>query len=170
MYQLSLGEEELVPSNTNVISSHVVYRIKENEDGSRKLKARLVPHGNRDVERNSIRKDSSIAQFEVIRFLLFTVTPLGFWFSMADIQGAYLQSGPITREIYVRPPKEWNGNRGIQWKLMKLPYRIVETSRQRATTIANWMLFAGGLMKVYGINQIYIRRNGRGHIKLALYG
>lgn len=96
----------------------------------RKLKGRLVPHGNRDNERGDIRKDSSTAQFDVIRLLLCLTTFLGLRLGLADVKGAYLQSGPIQRELYVRPPREWKGPRGILWKLTKLPYGIVEAGRQ----------------------------------------
>lgn len=125
--------EKDVPREANIITSHVVYKVKTDEQGERELKARIVPHGNRDLEKDSIRKDSATAQLCVIRLLLSIVTFLGFRLGFADIKGAYLQSGPIQRQIYVRPPKEWQGTRGrlskILWKLTKLPYGIVEAGR-----------------------------------------
>ena len=50
-----------LPAHANVISSHVIYKVKTSEDGSRTLKPRIVPHGNRDSEKDEIRKDSSTA-------------------------------------------------------------------------------------------------------------
>lgn len=57
------------------------------------------------------------------------VTFLRFHIGTAAIAGAYLQSGPIKRQIFGRPPREWNGPRGILWLLTKLPYGIVEARR-----------------------------------------
>ena len=123
-----------------MISSHVVYKVETSENGSKTLKARIVPHGNSGNEKENIRKDSSTAQFDDIRLLLVVTTLLGMRLTMADIKGAYLQGGPIQREIFVRPPREWGGQRGRLWKLKKLPYRIFEAGRQWAKTIEERIL------------------------------
>ena len=128
-------DDSSVPPNANVISSHTINKVKTSEDGTQTLKARIVPHGNRDRQKDNIRKDSSTAQFDVIRILLTAVTFIGMRLALADIKGAYLQSGPIQREIYVRPPREWKGSRGKLWRLTKLPYGIVEAGRQWAKTV-----------------------------------
>ena len=147
-----------------MITSHVVYKLKSDEEGKKVLKARIVPHGNHDAEKDEIRKDSSTAQLFVIRLLLSIVTFLGFLLGMADIKGAYLQSGPIKREIYVRPLREWEGSRSTLWKLTKLPYGIVEAGRQWQKTIEAWMLGPGKLERVFGIGQLFVRRNIQGKI------
>lgn len=161
-------DEAEVPTKANVIPSHVVYKVKTSEDGSQVLKARIVPNGNRDSEKDDVRKDSSTAQFDVIRLLLAVTTFLGMRLAMADVKGAYLQSGPIRREIYVRPPREWKGQRGTLWRLTKLPYGIVEAGRQWAKTVEEWMLTEGGLQRLHGLNQLYVRRNGLGTIILIV--
>lgn len=152
-----------VGNDANVVTSHVVYKIKTDELGERKLKARIIPHGNEDAEKGEIRKDSSNAQLSIIRLLLSLVTFLGFAIKTADIKGAYLQSGPIKRDIYVRPPREWYFNhrykKGTLWKLIKLPYGIVEAGRQWMLTIEHWMLTAGGMSRVFGISQLFVKRN-----------
>ena len=161
-------DDSILPLRANVISSHVIYKVKTSEDGSHTLKARIVPHGNKDVYKDDIRKDSSTAQFDVIRILLAAVTFLGMRLAMADIKGAYLQSGPIQREIYVRPPREWTDARGKVWKLTKLPYGIVEAGRQWAKTIEDWMLNRVGLQRIKGLNQIYVLRDSVGKISLIV--
>lgn len=45
--------------------------------------------------RNSVRKDSATAQFDVIRMILTIVTFLPVRLGLVDISGAYMQSGPI---------------------------------------------------------------------------
>ncbi len=160
--------EKEVPAESNVISSHVVYKIKTSESGERKLKARIVPHGNRDKEKNDIRKDSSTAQFDCIRLVLSIAAIFNFRLALADLKGSYLQSGPIKRDIFVRPPKEWNGDRGLLWKLTLLPYGIAEAGRQWATTIEQWMIDAYGMQRVFGISQIYIVKDHQGTLSLIV--
>ena len=155
--------EKDVPRHANIITSHVVYKIKTSENGTRTLKSRIVPHGNRDDDKDSVRKDSATAQLNVIRLLLSLVTFLGFRMGTADIKGAYLQSGPIQRTIYVRPPREWHQkhatDRKTLWKLTKLPYGIVEAGRQWQKTVEDWMLSDGGLQRAYGLSQLFFRKN-----------
>ena len=157
-----------MPKHANVISSHVVYKIKKQDDEMLILKARLVPHGNNDNDKDSIRKDSSTAQFHVIRLLLSIATFIGLRLGTADISGAYLQSGPIKRTIFVRPPREWRGDRSKIWKLTKLPYGIVEAGRQWQKVIERWMLDNAKLDRVVGVSQLYVKRIKNGHITLLV--
>lgn len=145
-----------------------MYKVKTDEDNNRALKGRIVPHGNRDDEKDDVRKDSSVAQFFAIRLLLCISTLLGLRLAMADIKGAYLQSGPIKRTIYVRPPREWRGTRGMLWKLLKLPYGIVEAGRQWQKVIEDWMLTTGKLLRIRGISQLYLQRDDTGKIILLV--
>lgn len=39
-------QDRNIPRNANVISSHVVYKLKTDELGTSRLKSRIVPHGN----------------------------------------------------------------------------------------------------------------------------
>lgn len=39
-----------IPTNRNVIESHVFYRIKCNDDRTKYCKARIDPHGNEDLD------------------------------------------------------------------------------------------------------------------------
>lgn len=94
------------------------------------MKARIIPHGNRDNQKDEIRKDSCNAPLFIVRLFLSVATFMGFRIGTEDIKGAFLQSGLITRDIYVRPPHEWNSERDIFWKLLKLPYGIADAGRQ----------------------------------------
>ena len=48
-----------VPKNSNTMTSHVIYKVKENDDGSFKMKARIAPQSNKDKEKQMLRTDSS---------------------------------------------------------------------------------------------------------------
>lgn len=118
-YESKQGREIL--PYANIVASHVIYKVKTDEEGVRTLKARIVPHGNRDNEKDNARKDSASTQLNVICLVLSISIILGFKLATTDIKGAYLQSGPIRRIIYVRPSVEWYSTpaytRGILWKL-----------------------------------------------------
>ena len=144
-----------------MITSHVVYKLKSEEDGSRKMKARIVLHGNYDDDKESQRSDSSNAPLFVVRMLLSLVTFMGFRLGTAHFKGAYLQSGPITRDIYLPPPRDWCSLmglcRGLLWKLLKLSYGIVEAGRQWQKVVEQWMLSEGGLERLFGMSQLYVK-------------
>ena len=119
-----------LPRHSNVISSH--HFFLEKVDGKKnefRLKCRLVPHGNRDRDKDILRTDSSTAQFPDISLVLSLAALHGFVLATLDIEGAYLQSGLLNREIYMRPPLRFCKSRSIVWKLLKATYGLVEADR-----------------------------------------
>lgn len=62
-----------------------------------RLKECILQHGNRDIEKDDIRKDSSTAQLDVLILMLTILTFLPFRIGIVDMKGEYLQSGPIRR-------------------------------------------------------------------------
>lgn len=165
-------EDTDVPRNSNIISSHVLYKVKVDEDDNKKMKARICPHGNRDLEKNNIRNDSTNAQFDMIRLLLFLSLMFSFRLGGLDVKGAYMKSGDITRLLYVRPPKEltniYESMRGKLWRLLRLPYGISEAGRQWALVIEFWLISDMGFQRVRGASQLYIKRDRSGEIILIL--
>ena len=47
-----------VRENSNVIASHVIYKVKANDNESLKMKAPIVPHGNKCKDRFELKTDS----------------------------------------------------------------------------------------------------------------
>ena len=118
------------PRNASIISSHNFFQTKINGSPDRlKLKCCLVPHGNKDSEKELLRTDSSNAQFPVIRLVLSLETILRFAVSSIDITGAYIQAGETQRDIYMRPPPKWSTYPGELWKLEKPAYVLVDSGR-----------------------------------------
>jgi Reverse transcriptase (RNA-dependent DNA polymerase) len=154
-----------IPARSNIISSHHFLRVKL-ESGTYRLKCRMVPHGNRDREKDGIRKDSATAQFCIIRLLLRLAVLLKFRFSSLDISGAYLQAGPIQRDIYVRPPPGWSP-RNVLWRLTRPAYGIVESGRLWQLAIEEW-LTKQGFSHVNGLSQFFVLRSSDGQILLLL--
>lgn len=131
------------------------------------MKARNVLHGNRDRDRFSVRRDSSSADLAVIRLVVSIGVLLGFCFGTADVKGAYMQSGPAKRDIFMRPPKEYR-SRGNIWKLLRLPYGIVEAGRQWLCVIEDWMMNVYFMERVHGIDQLLVLKLPDGSIGLMV--
>lgn len=160
-------DEDTVPRSANKIGCHTVYKVKDAPDGNGELymKARNVLHGNRDKDRFNVRRDSASADLCVIRLVISIGLILGFSFGTADVKGAYMQSGPAKRDIYVRPPKEFRA-RGKIWRLLRLPYGIVEAGRQWLCAIEDWMINVYKMERVFGVDQLFIFRIPDGTIGL----
>lgn len=154
-----------VDKNANVFSSHVVYKVKDGDDGQLKLKGRLVLHGNRDKDRFAVRRDSASADLSIVRLLLSLALILDFDIATADVKGAYMQSGPIKRELYVRPPKHI-AHRNVLWKLLRLPYGIVEAGRQWFCAAENWLTTVYGLTRIHAVDQLFYKQGGDGRVVL----
>lgn len=72
-----------------------------------------------------------------------------------------MQSGPAKRYIVLSSPKKFR-SRGNIWKLLRLPYGIVQGGRQWLCSIEGWMLNNHNMERVHGIYQLFILR---GHDK-----
>lgn len=148
-----------------MIGSHMVYKVKTDEQGRLKLKARICPHGNGDAEKDEVLKDSTTAQLDIIRIVFTISTLVPFKTGFVDINGAHLQSGPIRRDIYVRPPKELDFSRpGRIWNLAKPPYGITEAGRQWTMTLEGRLLEDTSLERAFGVSQMFIKMGSNGEL------
>ena len=143
-----------IPPGANIVGSHVVYRIKKDESAHYKFKARLLVHGNEDIEKEDIRTDAATAYLTAIRLILSMSVCYRFHLGQIDIKAAYFQSGPIQRRIYVRPPRELLLFRTL-WMFLSLPYGIVEAGRQWQLTPDDF-LHAIGLVQVQSMPQCFV--------------
>ena len=138
---MSIIRKDQIPQRAVVISSHVVYRFKN--DGS--LKARIVPHGNRDPYRDCFRSDSPCMRPELLRLACSLAAEKRWTIAQIDIKSAYLQADGYNREIYVRPPRE-DGDDAHLWLLLAPAYGIRESGRL-------WHLTSDSALKDFGLNQ-----------------
>lgn len=95
--------ESKVGISENFVHCPVGYKMKTHEDGSLSIKGRICPHVNRDKKKDKIRKDSTNAQFDVIRLLLCFSCHARVSNRRTDVK-AFMKSGHFTRHLYVRPP------------------------------------------------------------------
>jgi len=113
-----------VPENANVITSHVIYKVKLNDDGSFKMKARIAPHGNKDKERDQLKSDSASCPPTGIRMLLSIAAIMKWPLSKIDFTSAFLQTGEAQRDVYVIPPRECK-DKNKCWLLLTAAYGLV---------------------------------------------
>ena len=156
-----------LPHDANTISSHTLFKWKDDGTPYRKLKARIVPHGNKDTEKQNQRTDSPSIKPEVMKLILSLAAENGYSICLADIKTAFLQTQGINREIYVKPPREANAHRNTYWKLKKTTYGLVDGP-------IVWFNYAQGILKEYGITfsavdkTLGVKKDNNGKIELVL--
>jgi Reverse transcriptase (RNA-dependent DNA polymerase) len=98
-----------------------------------------VLHGNEDNQKDEVRKDTQAPRFIAIRILLTFAALHKFQIASLDIKGAYLQSGPCKRYVFVRPPNEWPRARGVVWKLLKLRHGLPDACHKWQVVIDDFL-------------------------------
>lgn len=157
-----------MPDDANILSTHFVFRINKSEQGERTLKARLVVHGNRDEEKDEVSKDAIAADMMMTRLVLALGTIMKFSFGVTDIKGAFMQSGPANRDIYIIPPAGYKKKRQIYWKLLALAYGVCDAGRQWLKTSDNWIIRDMGMKRLAGAHQLFAKRNEDGKLTLIV--
>jgi Reverse transcriptase (RNA-dependent DNA polymerase) len=155
--------EEAGPT-ANILTSSSFYKIKAEQEGFR-MKCRLVPHGNKDNEKGSLRTDSATSQSATIRMVLVLAMMLWFRLGTIDVVAAFLQSVPLLRSVYIRPPRGWC-TRGALGKLLKPAYGLVESGRLWQIEVEKW-IFSRGFVIITGAPQAFVLRKD-GNITMIL--
>ena len=96
-------------------------------EGKTTIKARLTVRGDQE-DTTSVRTDSPTVRRSNINLLLLVVARQKFKGKSQDIGSAFLQSVPINREVFIKPPKE-RRIPGVIWKLNKTVYGLFDASR-----------------------------------------
>ena len=97
--------EEVVDEGQNTVSVRWVIP-KKNKDDKPVYKARLFVRGFEEIEKDEIRKDSPTCCKENFRFILSLVITKNWKINSLDIKSAFPQGHPVSRDIFVKPPKE----------------------------------------------------------------
>lgn len=120
--------KDKIPPSSNIISSHTLYKVKMNDDGSLKLKARIAPHGNEDDLKDTLSKDCSTCPPTGLRILESIASLFGWTLYKADVKAAFLQTGLAQRDVYVRPPRESEMKGTHLWLLLTAAYGLVNAN------------------------------------------
>ena len=125
------------------ISVRWVCNEKLSEDGSSKVKARLVARGFEERSDEKIRADSPTVSKDVFRAFLALLATKSWKCNSIDVKAAFLQGSPIDRDVYLKPPKEVDDSVGMLWKLNKCIYGLKDASRVWYFTVRSTLLQLG---------------------------
>ena len=144
-----------VPEGANVITSHVLYRVKICDDGSHIMKARIAPHGNKDCEKSNLKTDSATCPPVGIRLLLSLASIHKWPIAKVDFKSAFLQTGEAKRDVYVVPPREC-ATKSCYWLLLTAAYGLVNANAKWQDHIDNF-LFGLGLSQLVYVPQLFYK-------------
>jgi hypothetical protein len=82
-----------------------------------------------------------------------------------DVVAAYLQSGPLPRRVFVRPPRGW-AKLGCLWSLLRPAYGLVESGRLWQLAIEKW-IFARDFVVAPDAFQVFVFRQS-GTLKMLI--
>ena len=157
-----------MPRNSNIIGSHHFFQVKRDVEANKlKLRCRLVPHGNRDADKQSLRTNSSTIKFTSLWLLLSLAVLFHFNMASLDIAADYLQAGTLNRYIYMRPPQGWIKYIDEVWKLLKPAYGLVQSGRLWQLCIEEWMT-TYGFKTIPGLPQLFTLRQASQKKKVSL--
>lgn len=148
-----------VPNGANVINSHTVYKVKSNDDGSFKLKARIAPHGNEDALREQLSSDCATCPPVGLRLVESIASLKGWTLHKADVKSAFLQTGPAQRDVYVKPPRESGMKSTHFWLLLTAAYGLVNANAKWQVQ-SDTVFFDLGLNQCQQIPQIFYLHSG----------
>ena len=148
-----------MPKSANIISSHTLYKVKSNDNGQLYIKARIVPHGNRDRMKSVLKTDSNSCSPIGLRLVCSIGTMLSWPISKVDFDSAFLQSGASTRGVYVRPPKESESRVKFYWLLLTASYGFVNAN-SKWQTASDDCLYEYGLQQLPEVPQLFYLRSG----------
>ena len=109
-------------------------------DGRYTLKARLCARG--FEEDKFFRTDSPTCSREGVRITLATIASNGWTLRSLDVKTAFLQSNPMERKVFLKPPKE--ANTKDLWLLKKCVYGLSDASRQWYLRVKEELTRLGG--------------------------
>ena len=136
-----------IPENVNVIRSHVLYKVKDCDDGTKLLKARIAPHGNEDSEKDGLKTDSATCPPVGIRIVCSTATVKKWPVVKIDFKTSFLQTGSATRDVYMIPPRECFPRTRHYWLLLAAAYGLVNSN-------AKWQAHSDTCLTQLGFQQL----------------
>lgn len=146
-----------VPSNANVVSSHVLYKVKKLDNDSLLCKARMAPHGKRDNEKGNLKIDSQTCPPIGFRILLSICSLFQWTLAKIDVKLAFLQTGSALRDVYVVPPRE-SPRRPFYCLLLTAAYGLVNASAEWQRHSDDFLRSLGFLQLVHVPQLFYMRR------------
>lgn len=120
-----------VPLYANVVNHHVLYKVKQNDDGSLKLKAQTAPHRNEDDLKDALTKDCTICSPTALRILESIASVYSRKIYKSDVKGTFVQTGEAHGQVFVKPPQESNMRKTHLCLLLTDAYGLVHANAKR---------------------------------------
>lgn len=95
------------PRHTNVISSHVMYKLKFLYEKSPMLKERIERHGNEDRSRIELRNNCVMCFPVWILLLLSASSPFGWPLSKLNENNSFPKTRQEEIDVHFIPPRNW---------------------------------------------------------------
>ena len=130
-------------------------------------KARLVARGFEDVGLDNHKTDSPTISKESLRIVISMIAINGWQCRSMDVETAFLQGTPVTRDIFVKPPKE--ANTDALWKLNVCVYGLNEASRHWYERASNELIAAGAKKSKFDEALYYYHSRGKSHGLVGLH-
>ena len=146
--------QEVEDNGQDLISTKWVITEKNGE-----TKARLVARG--FEEDFPLPRDSPTVGKGAMRIFL-TIAACQKWcIKTTDIKSAFLQGKELERDIYLRPPKESETQRGKIWKLQHCLYGLKDGARQFFMSVREELLKLGCIQYDLDPAMFYLKKNGQ---------
>lgn len=143
-----------IPRDANIIGSHTIFKRKDD----RSVKARIVPWGHRDNEREDLRSDSPCVNLDIFRLVLSFAAEFKWTIAQMDVKTAFLQALGFDRKVFVKPPKEANDLSGL-WELRAPAYGLVDSGRLWYRTSDSALITEYNLTKSRYEHTLYYKKN-----------
>lgn len=133
--------------NANIISSHLLYNIRTNNDRSLKIKAHVAPYGNRDSSKVMLRSECFMSPSIGLR-LFASLASLKKWrVTKIDVTTSSLRTGSADRDVYVVPSVESANRSKCLRLLLTAAYSLVNSN-------AKWKVMSDQLLTEIGFYSI----------------
>ncbi|KAL5814639.1 hypothetical protein ACOSQ3_025434 [Xanthoceras sorbifolium] len=159
-----------LPSGKKALHNKWVVRIKEEHNGNKRYKARLIVKGfqqKEGIDYNEIF--SPLVKLTTIRLVLKIVAAENLHLEQLDVKTAFLY-GDLEEEIYMRQPKDFieEGKENLVCKLKKSLYGLKQAPRQWYKKFDSFMS-SSGFTRCQAEHCCYIKKFDNSFIILLLY-
>ncbi|KAK0585008.1 hypothetical protein LWI29_022138 [Acer saccharum] len=159
-----------LPEGKKALQNKWVFRIKEEHDGSKRCKARLVVKGFQQIEGIDYSEIFSlVVKLTTIRLVLSIVAAKGLYLEQLDVKTAFLH-GDLEEEIYMQQPEGFaeDGKEELVCRLTKSLYGLKQAPRQWYKKFDGFMQ-GNGYLRCNADHCCYFKKVKSSFIILLLY-